>query len=135
MLMRRKWAIIVFVAIALTGLGVFAARLLPEPANTLERDGVVYSANEPLLGCVKARDKRTERVFWFRQVYVTVYDCTLEEDVQDVWITKLEIKGDSILVVNECGYEYLLNTKTLDVTPIKGPAVIHEHRLSRSKGR
>lgn len=127
--MRRKQLFIASGVIVLAGMGVFAARLLPEPANSPERNGIVYKDNEPFLGCVAAYHKKTGRLFWQRQIYVIAYDRVLEEDVQDVWITRLEVKADGIHVTNECGYEYLLDTKTLDVTPTMGRTVVHQHRL------
>ncbi len=127
--MRRKQLLIASGVITLAGMGVFAARLLPEPANSPERNGIVYKANEPFLGCVAAYHKKTGRLFWYRPVYVVAYDCALEEDIQNVWITRLEVKGDRIVVTNECGYEYLLDMKTLDVKPATGPTVVHQHRL------
>ena len=48
----------------------------------------------------------------------------LEEDVQDCFITKLEIRNNKAYITNEKGYEYELDLNTLEIKIIKGFLII-----------
>jgi hypothetical protein len=67
-------------------------------------------------GSVVAYDSATDAQLWTLQVYCTQYDPNLETDVQDVFITSLEIENGRLSVVNEKGLHYTIDLKTHDVT-------------------
>jgi len=84
------------------------------------------------MGTVEARRVSDKRHLWTRQIYVVRFDPDLEQDVQDVYIVKLEF-GDEVLTVwTERDFKYELNLDTLVVTPEKGNLVID--RDTRSNG-
>jgi len=54
-------------------------------------------------------------------LYKTDYNPELERDVQDVFITSLELSVDkkSLLAINEKGQKFLINLKTLAIRQIE----------------
>ena len=74
---------------------------------------------------IKVYSKGTNDLIFFKQIYFIVYDPTLERDVQDVFITKVEIKGNSILIHNEIGYIYSFNMNNYKLSVIKGNTIIN----------
>jgi hypothetical protein len=43
---------------------------------------------------------------WLREVYGARYDPRLEQDVQDVFIIRISVEGDALLVVDERRREF-----------------------------
>ena len=69
-------------------------------------------------------------MLWIRQIYVVKYDPDLEGDVQDVYIKKIKVKGNSLIITNERKSEYQLNLKTLHVKVLKG-SLVEETKFKR----
>lgn len=67
-------------------------------------------------GCVVARDAITGEQKWVVQVYTTVYDPFLEQDVQDVFITSLTLANGVLSVVDQKGRHFQISTTTRVVT-------------------
>lgn len=68
-------------------------------------------------GFVLAVDEETGTEKWIVKVYDIIYDSRMEEDKQDVFISKLELDSDKFLhVVNEKGAQFLVNIETKEVT-------------------
>ena len=87
------------------------------PAKFVEpvvHNGVKYSApnTDGRRGVVEACDDQTGKMIWKAVVYTVKIDPNLEEDVQWVFITTLEVDGDSLRVTNEKGVQYLLDRET-----------------------
>ena len=53
-------------------------------------------------------------------MYKIKYQADLERDVQWVFITKLELHGNEMLVVNERGDSYKVDLKTKRVAKVSG---------------
>jgi hypothetical protein len=105
----------------------FASRKLPNPVNSVIKDGIEYSA--PLdfakIGFVVATWQKTKTPIWTKQIYVIKYEKSgLEQDVQWVFITKLRLSDNRLIITNELGYEYELDLNSLNVTTLKGSSVI-----------
>jgi hypothetical protein len=57
-------------------------------------------------GYVQAWDVKSKRMLWDRVVYRIRYDPRLEKDVQDVFITEIQVHGERLLVKNERAEEF-----------------------------
>ena len=100
------------------------------PMNGVQKVLVVDSGERSAGGAVSAQLaemgplvdelKKSGVLLWSRQIYVIVRNPRLEDDVQNVFITKLTEDGNALLIHNERNYEYRLDLKTLEVYPLKG---------------
>jgi ribosomal protein L24 len=72
-------------------------------------------------GYIEVLDAKTGVPVWGVQVYKTKYDSRLEKDVQDVFITEIEldISGTVLMVTDELKRKYEINLKTREVTKIE----------------
>lgn len=67
-------------------------------------------------GFIVAIDEKSGAEKWVLKVYDVTYDPDLESDVQDVFITTLELETENLLhVVNELDEHYLVNIETQTV--------------------
>jgi hypothetical protein len=62
-------------------------------------------------GFVQAWDAKTKKLLWDRMVYRTIYERG-ETDVQDVFITKIRVVRDKLLVTNEAGERFEMDLPT-----------------------
>jgi hypothetical protein len=71
-------------------------------------------------GYIVAVDPRSGRELWILKVYDITYDPSMEQDVQDVFITKIT-KGyrGQLLVWEEKGRRYLVDIKTRSVSIVE----------------
>ena len=79
--------------------------------STYEVIGAEGGLNEGS-GRVIAFDKNTEKLIWETIVYTVNYDPAEEKDVQDVYITKLSIENDKLIVIDELNRRHELNPLT-----------------------
>ena len=101
---------------AVSAASVSAKRGAPRPVKPVTAAGVVYSAPVDAMGCVVASDASTQRELWRHRIYAVRVDPSLERDVQDVFITSLQLRGHSLVITNERGERFVLNLSTLKVT-------------------
>lgn len=85
------------------------------PINTYSPDGKSFPLK---MGVVEAWDKATGKMVWEKKVYTADLDPGLERDVQDVYITKLEIADRKLIVTNEHNDRYSIDLKTKEVTKL-----------------
>ena len=104
--------------------GASAKRLAPRGAAPVTIDGIEYRAPVERMGCVEAWDAKSDKMLWWRQIYVVVIEPNLEKDVQDVFIRGLKAADSALTITNERGGEFKLDLKTLEVQAVKGSAVI-----------
>jgi hypothetical protein len=90
----------------------FAKRRAPEPVTPVVHEEIRYEAPIERMGWVEAWDVKTGATLWDVQVYKVDVDPNLERDVQEVYITKLEIEGGDLLVTDERDREFLVDLKT-----------------------
>ena len=131
--MRR----LLYIGIVLSILGLSeseAKRAAPSKVMPVKVGNVEYSAPHGKLqnqmGCIEARKVGSGELLWIRQVYVVKYDPDLEGDVQDVYIKKIKVKGNSLIITNERKSEYQLNLKTLHIKVLKG-SLVEETKFKR----
>ncbi len=126
----QKWFVFtIAAALALTHSSAFAKRSGPKEVAPVAAKGVIYKVphfgffhgKSQNGGFVQAWDAKTEKVLWDRMVYRIIYDPRMEKDVQDVFITKILIVGNNLLVTNEASEEFemdILSGRVLALTPL-----------------
>jgi hypothetical protein len=88
---------------------VEAKRKAPAPVAPIEHEGIRYvvahfdttSDRRERGGWVEAWDVARGTRLWSRPVYRTRHDPRMEADVQDVFITKIELRNGALFVENE----------------------------------
>jgi hypothetical protein len=99
----------------------WAKRMGPKPVTPAVHDGVKFVAANAngREGKIEAQDEKSGQKLWDVVVYTVKIDPNLEEDVQWVFITRLEVRGDTLLVTNEKNEQYALDLKTHKVEKAK----------------
>jgi hypothetical protein len=114
-----RWFVLAvcFTFLALSPGTVLAKRMGPKPVAPVEVNGVKFLApNESgREGHIEAHDLKTGEKLWDALIYTVTIDPNLEEDVQWVFITRLEVKGDLLRVTNEKDQTFTLDPKTKQV--------------------
>lgn len=101
----------------------------PKPLKPLKLNGVRYveirdararGLNQPG-GVIAAIDEKSGQELWSVLVYQTVYDEREESDVQDVYITHLDLSTDglALLITNERGQRFAVNLADHTVSELK----------------
>ena len=103
----------------------------PDEVPSVEAGGLLYEAPHagvPLGfaqdgGIVTARDLSSGALLWSQQVYPVRHDEDIEDDKQDVFITRLALSVDGrvLSVDNERGERYLLGLFDRSVERVVGP--------------
>ena len=57
-------------------------------------------------------------MLWEFQVYTAQVNHALEKDIQDVFITKLELSEGKLIVTNECNQRFSIDLKTREVSDL-----------------
>lgn len=105
-----------------------AKRIAPEEVPSVTADKAVISVphfpnggRTQNGGVLEAHDPKTKELLWRIEVYKTVYDKALEQDVQDVFIKSLSFdKAHKLLLMSdENGRIFVLNLETKKVTQVK----------------
>jgi hypothetical protein len=123
--MRTQLVLALILGGSLFGPVALAKRGVPTEVAPVVAEGVEYRA--PIAGpqgVVEAWDKASGKQLWWRQVYVVVRHLKLESDVQDIFVKKLSLEGDVLLVESEAGRRYTLALDTLVVTPVDGASAV-----------
>jgi len=115
-----KIRLIVVMMLALFVSVVFAERSEPAKVQPVTHQGIEYRAPHEKMGVVEAWDNATGKMLWDTKVYTVNYDPKMEKDVQDIFITKLEIKDDQLIVTNESQNRYSIDVKTQEVKKLDG---------------
>ncbi|MEZ5594412.1 MAG: hypothetical protein R3F53_28475 [Gammaproteobacteria bacterium] len=116
----------IFFILAITSsISVSAKRLPPAEVEPVVYAGVRYSVphwgfeNDAKQngGYVLATEIKTNKILWRKRIYKISYKPAMTKDVQDVFITSLEIlqNENSLLITNEKNSKYKLNLETLKV--------------------
>jgi len=122
---RLTLIVTAFVAVPLMVAGVATAkRMAPREVGPITIDGVEYSAphfascREKTRSCYSVRAERLQdaKVRWECDVYYVDYEPSLEQDVQDVFITKLRAEPSRLLIENEKGEHFTLDLRTGNVS-------------------
>ncbi len=110
----------------------YADRADPKEVTPVVSGAIEYRAPQDQMGCVEAWQGKD--LVWRRQIYVVKYFIPLERDVQDEFITTIELKNNTLIVKNERDSEYHLDLTSLEVKVIKG-SLIQTLEKAREKER
>jgi hypothetical protein len=118
--------VVLIVSLVFTCTTAMAKRTAPKEVVPLRVGDVEYRVPHfSHTGCIEAWDVKHGRMLWRKQIYVIRYDAVPEKDVQDIFITSIEMKEKILLIKNERDSEYELNLESLEVKVVKGVPV-HE---------
>jgi hypothetical protein len=108
---------------------VMAKRIAPKEVPSIKTDKAVFSVphfpgreRSQNGGVIEAHHPETKELLWRVTLYKTVYDETLEGDVQDVFITTLSFdKAHNLLIASdEMSRVFVLDVGTQKVTQVRG---------------
>lgn len=96
---------------------VAAKRPVPKKVKPLIINNIEYSAptSKDKMGHIVARDAKSQKFLWQKQVYKIIYHKNLETDVQDIYIDTLSVDGNFLLIHTENNKQYRLNLVNLAV--------------------
>lgn len=111
-----KIRILLFIIILAISTVAYAKRAVPKKVDPIIRDNYVYmvphwaheNGTEQNGGYIEVLDVKEGIKVWGIQIYKTKYDSKTERDVQDVFITNIEINllGTKLKVIDELGRQY-----------------------------
>ena len=95
-----------------------AKRAAPPKVEPVVHAGIRYLApnDDGRRGYVEAWDVLADRKLWDLTVFANRIDPKLEEDVQWVFINKLDVRGDKLIVTSERGNTYQIDLRTKAIT-------------------
>ena len=108
------------IAIFLCGtIRVHAKRSAPKPVAPVFYKKLKITAPLSREAFVVAHDAKTGEFRWKKQIYKVRYFPFLEKDIQEIYITRLQIEGDSLIITDEKKRRFQLNLDTLKVIRLK----------------
>jgi hypothetical protein len=116
---RALRALVILTVLFVAAEPALAKRGAPKPVSPVVVGSVEYSAPAECMGFVIATDTRTGKELWRRRIYSVLVNPLLERDVQDVFITSLEIDHGLLIVANERGQRFAVDLATRKVTSRK----------------
>jgi len=137
----------VFVLFVLFATVIFAKRMAPEPVPPVMNDKYIVTApnackhrwdektgehfppNCCFMGGIHMYDRKTKALLWRTRVYEVKINYCVEPDVQEVYITKMVLKGDVLTVTNEEEFVYEVDLKNKKIKAIKGSLVVESRFL------
>ena len=110
--------ILVLSAIALVPCWTFAKRSAPPRVEPAIHDSIRYVApnDDGRRAYIEAWDAQTNKKLWELTVFTNRIEPRLEEDVQWVFINKLNVRDGTLLVISERGNTYQIDLKTKAIT-------------------
>jgi len=95
-----------------------AKRAAPAQVKPVIHDGIRYIApnDDGRRGSIEAWDVQANKKLWDLTVFTNHIDPKLEEDVQWVFINKLDVRGDTLVVTSESGNTYQIDLRTKAIT-------------------
>ena len=110
----EKMRHILVVILVLSAAPVFARRTPAPRVPAVEHAGVRYVApnTSGRVAYVEARDVQTGAELWRTPVFTNRIDPSLEEDVQWIFIKRLDVIDGTLVVIDERDRKYLVDLKT-----------------------
>lgn len=108
-------SILFLVLFTFFGIQSQAKRQAPSEIKPLIRQGIEYSVPHFSVfaegmkhngGYVEAKNLKTKKRVWMKEIYPVVYDKNLESDVQDIFITSMQLKGRNLIIIDDYGRDY-----------------------------
>ena len=106
------------------------AEALPVTVGNIEYSAPHRNGTYRKMGLLEARDLKSGKLIWSRQIYAVKYDPDLEGDVQDVFIKSITAEGNHLIINNERNSKYQLDLNSLEVKVIKG-SLVEETKFTR----
>ena len=117
----------ILLAVALIPHLASAKRIAPASVEPIVYEGIRYVApnDEGRRGYIEAWDVKTNKKLWELTVFTNRIDPKLEADVQWVFINKLTVRDEMLVVTSERGATYQVDLRTKAMTqwgPASSPA-------------
>ena len=106
------------------------AEVLPVTVGNIKYSVPHRNGTHRKMGLLEARDLKSGKLIWSRQIYAVKYDPDMEGDVQDVFIKSINVEGNSLIITNERNSKYQLDLNSLEVKVIKG-SLVEETKFTR----
>ena len=106
------------------------AEVLPVKVENIEYSAPHRNGTQKQMGFIEARDLKSGKIIWSRQIYTVKYDPELEGDVQDVFIKSITVEGNYLIITNERNSKYQLDLNNLEVKVIQG-SLVEETKFTR----
>ena len=106
------------------------AEVLPVTVGNIKYSVPHRNGMQKQMGFIEARDVKSGKLIWSRQIYAVKYDPDMEGDVQDVFIKSINVEGNSLIITNERNSKYQLDLNSLEVKVIKG-SLVEETKFTR----
>jgi hypothetical protein len=90
----------------------------PKKVQPLIHNDVKFIAPLNRLGYIEARDVKTDELLWDVKLYDIEHDPHLERDVQEIYITSIQLESGGLKVSDEFNTKYFVNLKTKEVEKI-----------------
>ena len=104
--------------------------VLPVKVGNIEYSAPHRNGTHKQMGFIEARDLKSGKLIWSRQIYAVKYDPDLEGDVQDVFIKSITVDGNNLIIINERNSKYQLDLNSLKVKVIQG-SLVEETKFTR----
>jgi hypothetical protein len=119
--MKTVAIVLLFALTAMISTDAWAKRTAPKDVKPIVHEGVKYLTphDNGREGKIIAEDEKTGKKLWEAVVYKVKIDPNLEEDVQWVFISGLELHGNKLIVSNEKGDSYAVDIKTKKVEKLR----------------
>ena len=104
--------------------------VLPVTVGNIKYSAPHRNGTHKQMGFIEARDLKSGKLIWSRQIYAVKYDPDLEGDVQDVFIKSITVEGNHLIITNERNSKYQLDLNSLEVKVIKG-SLVEETKFTR----
>lgn len=119
--------LLLIVLVVVLGTTVHGKRKAPELVKPVVYEGIVYSApaflkkgSQFIRGqYIEAHRQDTKEKLWDLKVYTVIYQQQKETDVQDVFISKLEVIEGNLIVTDELGRRFKVDLGTKTVIELK----------------
>ena len=106
------------------------AEVLPVTVGNIEYSAPHRNGTHRKMGLLEARDLKSGKLIWSRQIYAVKYDPDLEGDAQDVFIKSITVEGYHLIITNERNSKYQLDLNSLEVRVIHG-SLVEETKFTR----
>ena len=106
------------------------AEVLPVTVGNIEYSAPHRNGTHRKMGLLEARDLKSGKLIWSRQIYAVKYDPDLEGDVQDVFIKSITVERNSLIITNQRNSKYQLDLNSLEVKVLQG-SLVEETKFNR----
>ena len=99
------------------------AEVLPVTVGNIEYSAPHRNGTHKQMGFIEARDLKSGKMIWSRQIYTVKYDPDLVGDLQEIFIKRITVERNNLIIINERNSKYQLNLNSLEVKVLHGSLV------------